>query len=259
VQNVQSRKLDGKVAIITGGSGGIGLATARRFIKEGARVLLVDLAREALESAARELGEHVACSVADVSSAEDTQRYVHEAVSRFGGVDIVFANAGIEGTVRPLTETLVEDFDRVLRVNVRGVWLAIKYSVPELIKRGGGSIVVTSSVAGLIGSPGISPYVTSKHAVMGLVKCAALELAPLKIRINSVNPGPIENRMMRSIERQANPIDPESVKSGFLSKVALSRYGTNEEIANVVLFLASDESGYCTGTSVVADGGFVAS
>lgn len=253
-----SRRLDGKVAIVTGGSGGIGLATARRFLEEGARVLLVDLSAAPLQAAVRELGEGAAWVAADVSKPEDAQRYVNEAATKFGGVDIVFANAGIEGVVGPLTEISVEDFDKVIQVNVRGVWLAIKYSVPELLKRGGGSIVVTSSVAGVVGSPGLSPYVTSKHAVMGLVKSAALELAPMKIRVNTVNPGPIENRMMRSIEKQANPTDPEGVKTGFLSKVALGRYGTNEEIANVVVFLASDESAYCTGTSILADGGFVA-
>ncbi len=258
MHKAHSRRLDGKVAIVTGGSGGIGLATAKRFLEEGASVFLVDLSAEALQVAARGLGERAGWSAADVSKPEDTMRYVKEAVARFGGVDIVFANAGVEGSVRPLIETSVEDFDRVIQVNVRGVWLAIKYSVPELVKRGGGSIIVTSSVAGVVGSPGLSPYVTSKHAVMGLVKCAALELAPMKVRVNTVNPGPIENRMMRSIEKQANPNDPESVKNGFLSKVALGRYGTNEEIASVALFLASDESAYCTGTSIVADGGFVA-
>lgn len=258
MQDAHSRKLDGKVAIITGGSGGIGFATARRFMEEGARVLLVDLSAEALQAAARQLGEGAAWLTADVSRVEDTQRYVKEAVSRFGGIDVLFANAGVEGAVSPLTQTSVEDFDKVIGVNVRGVWLAIKFAAPEIAKRGGGSIVVTSSVAGVVGSPGLSPYVTSKHAVMGLVKCAALELAPLKIRVNTVNPGPIENRMMRSIEKQANPSDPDAIKAGFLSKVALGRYGTNEEIANVVTFLASDESGYCTGTSIVADGGFVA-
>lgn len=260
MQKADSRKLDGKVAIITGGSGGIGLATARKFLSEGARVLLVDLSSEALQAAANELDSgDVAWTLGDVSSPDDTQSYVEHAVSRFGGIDIVFANAGVEGAVRPLTETSVEDFDRVIRVNVRGAWLAIKYSAPLLAKRGGGSIIVTSSVAGVVGSAGLSPYVTSKHAVMGLVKAAALELAPLNIRVNSVNPGPIENRMMRSIEQQANPQDPNSVKAGFQSKVALGRYGTNEEIANVVAFLASEQSAYCTGTSIVADGGFVAS
>lgn len=256
--NAGPRKLEGKVAIVTGGAGGIGFATARRMLEEGARVLLVDRSREPLEAAARELGANAAWTTADVSSAEDTARYVQEAVTKFGGVDIVFANAGIEGAVKPLTETSVEDFDRVLAVNVRGAWLTIKHSVPELVKRGGGSIIITSSVAGVVGSPGLSPYVTSKHAVMGLVKCAAVELAPLNIRVNSVNPGPIENRMMRSIEEQANPGDPGAVKGGFLSKIPLGRYGTNEEIASVAVFLASADSAYCTGTSILADGGFVA-
>lgn len=261
VQKADSRKLDGKVAIITGGSGGIGLATARKFLSEGARVLLVDLSNEALQAAASELnaGNDVAWTAGDVSSPEDTQRFIEQAVSKFGGVDVLFANAGVEGAVRPLTETSVEDFDRVIRVNVRGAWLSIKYGAPALAKRGGGSIIVTSSVAGVVGSAGLSPYVMSKHAVMGLVKAAAVELAPLNIRVNSVNPGPIENRMMRSIEQQANPSDPNAVKAGFQSKVALGRYGTNEEIANVVAFLASAESAYCTGTSIIADGGFVAS
>jgi len=256
--NAVARKLEGKVAIVTGGTGGIGFATARRLIDEGARVLLVDRSEEALAAAAREFGESAAWSAADVSSAEDAARYVQEAVNKFGGVDIVFANAGIEGVVKPLIETSVEDFDRVLAVNVRGAWLTIKHSVPELVKRGGGSIIITSSVAGVVGSPGLSPYVTSKHAVMGLVKCAAVELAPLNIRVNSVNPGPIENRMMRSIEEQANPGDPGAVKGGFLSKIPLGRYGTNEEIASVAVFLASADSAYCTGTSILADGGFVA-
>lgn len=256
--NAGPRKLEGKVAIVTGGAGGIGLATARRMLEEGARVLLVDRSPEALKAAARELGEQAAWTAADVSSPEDTSRYVQEAVTRFGGVDVVFANAGIEGVVKPLIETSVEDFDRVLAVNVRGAWLTIKHSVPELVKRGGGSIIITSSVAGVVGSPGLSPYVTSKHAVMGLVKCAAVELAPLNIRVNSVNPGPIENRMMRSIEEQANPGDPGAVKGGFLSKIPLGRYGTNEEIASVAVFLASADSAYCTGTSILADGGFVA-
>lgn len=258
MQTNAAGKLSGKVAIVTGGSGGIGLATARLLVQEGARVLLVDLSEDRLRDAAQPLGPNVAWASADVSNVSDTQRYVTEAVSRFGGVDIVFANAGVEGPVRPLTETPTDDFDRVINVNVRGVWLTIKHTVPELVKRGGGSIIVTSSVAGVVGSAGLTPYVTSKHAVMGLVKSAALELAPHKIRINTVNPGPIENRMMRSIEEQANPNDPTNVKTGFLSKIAMGRYGTNEEIANVVLFLASNDSAYITGTSILADGGFVA-
>jgi NAD(P)-dependent dehydrogenase (short-subunit alcohol dehydrogenase family) len=143
-------------------------------------------------------------------------------------------------------------------VNVRGAFNSIRASAPAIGKRGGGAILVTSSVAGLVGAGGLVPYVTSKHAVMGLVKAAAVELAALKIRVAAINPGPIENRMMRSIEEQAAPGAASAVKAGFEAKVPLGRYGTNEEIANLALFLASDEASYCTGNAYVADGGYVA-
>ena len=179
-------------------------------------------------------------------------------MERFGGLDIVFANAGTEGRVAPIAQYPVEDFDRVLAVNVRGPFLAIKSAVPEMAKRGGGSIIITSSVAGLIGSPGLSAYVASKHATIGLAKTAAAELAPMGIRGNTIDPGPIDNRMMRSIEEQAAPGHGADVKQGFLGMVPMKRYGTNEEIAQLALFLASASSSYCTGASFVADGGFVA-
>jgi 3alpha(or 20beta)-hydroxysteroid dehydrogenase len=251
-------KLKGKTAIITGGAGGIGQATARLFIDEGASVLLVDRDEGVLREACERLGRHAAFFAADISEAGAAQRYVAAAKSKFGGVDVLFANAGIEGAVRPLVELPVEDFDRVLAVNVRGVFLGIRAAAPEMAARGGGSIIVTSSVAGLIGSRGLSAYVTSKHAVIGLARCAALELAPQHIRVNTVNPGPIENRMMRSIEEQASPGHGSDVKHGFEQMVALGRYGTNEEIARLALFLASDDSSYCTGSVFVADGGFTA-
>src|SRR5690606_6851708 len=186
-------QLDGKVAIITGASGGIGSATARLFLEQGAQLMLVDLNAGPLQEIASRLGGGVAWMAADVSSPDDNERVVREAVSRFGGLDVLFANAGIEGAVRPLVDTSPEDFDRVMNVNVRGPWLGIKYAAPEIAKRGGGSILLTSSVAGLIGSKGLGPYVASKHAIIGLAKSAALELAAQKIRVNTVNPGPIEN------------------------------------------------------------------
>lgn len=252
-------RLNDKIAIVTGATGGIGAATAELFLQEGARVLLVDLKAPPLEALAQRLGERAAWVAADVSSEADTQRYVSEAVTRFGGVDVLFANAGIEGAVQPLTSFTVEQFDRVLAVNVRGVWLGIKHAAPEMAKRGGGSIVITSSVAGLIGSKGLGAYVASKHAIIGLAKTAALELAAQKIRVNTLNPGPIENRMMRSIEQQANPSDPSVVKTGFEHLVPLGRYGTNEEMAQIALFLASSDSSYCTGSVFLGDGGFTAS
>lgn len=251
-------RLKGKIAIVTGAAGGIGRATAERFVAEGASVWLTDREAGPLTDLAAQLGSAAGWSAGDIGREEVNAEMVRACVARFGGVDILFANAGTEGHVKPLLELSVEDFDQLLGVNVRGTWLGIKHAAPEMAKRGGGSIVVTSSVAGVVGSPGLGAYVASKHAVMGLVKSAAIELAPMGIRVNTVNPGPIENRMMRSIENQAAPGAAEQVKAGFINLVPLRRYGTNQEIANVVLFLASDESSYCTGASVLADGGFVA-
>ncbi len=251
-------KLQGKVAIVTGATGGIGQATAKLFVREGANVVLVDRDAESLASLASEMGSSVRYQAADVSTLEDTVRYVRCACDEFGGVDVLFANAGIEGKVSPLTDLSPSDFDRVWQVNVRGVFLGIKYAAPEIAKRGGGSIVITSSVAGLVGSRGLGAYVTSKHALLGLARTAALELAAQRIRVNTVNPGPIDNRMMKAIHTQAQPHDPESVRHNFEAQVALGRYGTNEEIARLVLFLANEDSSYCTGGVYVADGGFTA-
>ncbi len=252
-------KLDGKVAIVTGGGGGIGAATAALFVKEGASVMLVDREEASLAKAAAAIGgKNVALVAADVSDPEQARKYVAKTVERFGGIDILFANAGIEGKVTPLTQYPVAEFDRVLAVNVRGPFLALQNVVPFMIERGGGSIVMTSSIAGLIGSPGLGAYVASKHAVIGLMKAAAVELGQLGIRVNTVNPGPIDNRMMRSIEEQAAPSAAEKVKASFTAQIPMGRYGTNEEIAKLVLFLASADASYCTGGVYLADGGFVA-
>lgn len=248
-----------KVAIITGAAGGIGRATTERFVREGAFVMMVDRDEDRLREVAGDIGSpNVALFAADVSDEKQTLAYVAATVGRFGGIDILFANAGIEGLVGPLASYPVAELDRVLAVNVRGTFLGIQAVAPHLITRKRGSIVATSSVAGLVGSPGLCAYVASKHAVIGLMKTAACELAPFGIRVNTVNPGPIDNRMMRSIEEQAAPGHGAEVKSGFNAKVPMGRYGTNEEIAQLVLFLASDASSYCTGGVFVADGGFVA-
>lgn len=252
-------RLEGKVAIVTGAAGGIGAATARLFLKEGASVMLVDRDDAPLAEIAQTIGAaSVAYVTADVSDPGQTKRYVEETVRRFGGVDVLFANAGIEGRVAPILQYPVAELDRVLAINVRGVFLGIQQVVPHMEERGGGSIVITSSVAGMVGSRGLSGYVASKHAVIGLMKTAACELAPLGIRVNTVNPGPIENRMMRSIEEQASPGHGEAVKKGFEAQVPLGRYGTNDDVAKVALFLASDESAYCTGSVYMVDGGFIA-
>ena len=252
-------RLEGKVAVLTGGAGGIGVATARKLASEGARILLVDLAESALREAARSIGsEAVTICPGDVSKPEDNERMIRTAVERHGGVDILVANAGIEGTVKPIPEYPVETFDRVMAVNVRGPWLGMKYAIPEIAKRGGGSIVVLSSIAGLHGFAGASPYVTSKHAVIGMARTAALECATMKIRVNTVNPSPIETRMMRSLEESFSPGSAADAKKGFEGIIPLGRYGTPEEVADLVCFLASDESRFCTGGVYGVDGGMSA-
>src|ERR1019366_5458988 len=249
-------KLDDRVALITGGSGGIGRAAAKRFVDEGAKVLLVDLEERALRSAVDAIGGNQASFVcADVTSDDDTQRYVKAAVERYGRIDIYLANAGIEGSVKPIPDYPIEVFDRVIAVNVRGVWLGLKHVIPAMAKGGGGSIVITSSTSGVHGYAGVSAYVTSKHAVIGMMRTAALECAPLKIRVNTVNPAPIETRMMRSLEEQFVPGYPGQAKEQVQTTIPLGRYGQPEEVAEVMLFLASDQSSFCTGGIYMVDGG----
>src|ERR1700722_2050397 len=247
-------KLDNREAIITGGSGGIGRAAAKRFVDEGAKVLLVDLKERALRDTVAAIGGDSASFVcADVTGDEDTQRYVKTAVERYGRIDIYLANAGVEGNIKPIPEYPLEVFDRVIAVNVRGVWLGLKYVIPAMAKGGGGSIVITSSTAGIHGYAGASAYVTSKHAVIGMMRTAALECAALKIRANTVNPSPIETRMMRSLEEQFAPGHPGQAKEQLQSAIPLGRYGHPEEVADVMLFLASNQSSYCTGGVYMID------
>ena len=252
-------RLDKKVAVITGGAGGIGRAVGKLFVEEGADVLLVDLDEEALAAAVQEIGSNrISYFVADVTSQADNQAMIATAAERYGGVDVLLANAGIEGDVAPLVQYDEARFDQVIGVNVKGVFLGIKSAVPPMMERGGGSIVITSSVAGVKGSAGIGPYCASKHAVIGLMKSAAQEYAGANIRVNSVNPSPVETRMMRSLEEGIAPGDSERIKSRMASAIPLKRYGEPEEIAKVMLFLASDESSWVTGSVQMADGGMTA-
>ena len=255
-------RLEGKVALITGATGGIGQAAARLFAEEGARLALVDLDETALQETVRSIGEDRASyTVADVTQPEQAQAYVNAAVDRWGGIDVYLANAGIEGAISPIPDYPIDLFDRVMAVNVRGVWLGIKYAVPAMRQRGGGSIVITSSTAGVGGGPDMSAYTTSKHAVVGLMRTAAMEGAPHGIRVNTVNPAPIETRMMRSIEEMRaaalddSTITVEHLKQATASRIPLQRYGHPEEVARLMLFLASDDSSFCTGGVYMVDGG----
>ncbi len=249
-------RLEGKVVVITGGAGGIGRAAGKLFVDEGAQVLLVDLDQAALESAVNEIGSNRASyCVADVTKSADNERMFALADERYGGVDGFLANAGIEGDVLPIEQYSEERFDQVMNVNVKGVFLGVKHAAPHLRQRGGGSIVITSSVAGVTGAPGVAPYVTSKHAVIGLMRSAAKELAGDKIRVNTVNPSPVETRMMRSLEEGLAPGDAASAKAQMESQIPLQRYAEPSDIAKVMMFLTSDDSDFVTGSVYMADGG----
>lgn len=251
------KQLENKVAIITGGSGSIGKTTAELFIAEGAKVLLVDINEKQLKEVVSNLdSENAAYYVADVSKANEVEGYVNQAVTLFGKIDIFFNNAGIEGVVKPIVDYPEDVFDKVISVNVKGIWLGNKYVLPHMNE--GGSIIMTSSVAGILGFAGLGAYVTSKHAVVGIMRTTAIEAAPLKIRVNSVHPAPVNNRMMRSIEESASAGNGEEVKKQFEATIPLKRYAEPNEIAQLVLFLASDNSQYITGTTQVIDGGMSA-
>lgn len=249
------KRLANKVALITGGAGSIGKTTAKIFVEEGAKVMLVDLSEDALKNAVEEIGgdDSVAYTVANVTVAADVEKYAKATEEKFGKVDVFFNNAGIEGVVKPITEYPEEVFDKVIAVNVKGVWLGCKYVLPHM--NDGASIVITSSVAGLMGSPGVSAYVTSKHATIGIMRTVALEAAPRKIRVNTVHPSPVDNRMMRSLEDGYQPGKGDEVKKQLEKTIPLGRYAQPNEISKLVLFLGSDDSQFITGSTYVIDGG----
>lgn len=250
------QRLKGKVAIITGAAAGIGKATAELFVKHGAQVMLVDINADELQQTASAFNQSdvkwIAADVADEAAVKD---YVAQTVAHFGRVDVFFNNAGIEGKMGPISEQSLENFDRVMAVNVRGAFLGLKYVLQEMQKQGSGSVINMSSVAGLDGTATAAPYVTSKHAVTGLSKCAALEVAAQNIRVNSVHPSPINTRMMRSIEELFSPGHAEEAKKKLERGVPMQRYGESAKVANLVLFLASDESSFITGSQYRVDGG----
>ena len=254
------KRLQGKVAIITGATGGIGEATAKLFLQEGANVMLVARSADKMKETCDRLGsgKNLANFIADATDEAATAAAVAATVKTFGGVDILLANAGTEGPVKPIEAQSMADFEQVLRTNVIGVWLAMKYCVEPMKARGGGSMIALASISGVVGVANGAPYIASKHAVCGLVKTVALELGASKIRVNAIGPGPIDNRMIRSIETQLSPDNPDAVRDFLKTKIALQRYGTNEEVAKLALFLASDDASYCTGGIHMIDGGFTA-
>ncbi|WP_342071155.1 SDR family NAD(P)-dependent oxidoreductase [Yoonia algicola] len=253
-------QLENKTALITGGAAGIGLETARLFLREGARVMIVDLKQPDLDAAVAELSPlgDIRSFAADVSDPDMTEAYVAATIGAFGRIDVFFNNAGIEGRVAPLVDQTIADFDRVMAVNVRGAFLGLQHVLPVMIGQGSGSIINMSSIAGLQGSANVAPYTTSKHAVVGLTKAAAIEAAPAGVRVNSVHPSPINTRMMRSLEEGFNPGHSTEVKQGLEATIPLGRYGESMDVAQLVLFLASDASAFITGAQYPVDGGMSA-
>lgn len=250
-------RLQNKTAIITGATGGIGEATAKLFLQEGANVMLVGRSAEKLKETSARLGSspRLAQFVADAIDESAMAAAVGATLKTFDGVDILFANAGTEGILKPIEAYTTTEFEQVLQTNVKGVWLAIKHCIEPMRTRGKGSIIATASVAGVVGFANSGPYIASKHAVIGLVKGAALELAAAGIRVNAIAPGAIDNRMIQSVISQLAPEHTAEVREGIRASIPLKRYGTNEEMANLVAFLASDESSYTTGAVYLADGG----
>lgn len=239
-------RLENKVAIITGGASGIGLAAAKLFAAEGAKVLITDLNEDSLKAAVDEVGsDHASYMVANVTSVEDNQGMVAAAEERYGGVDILLANAGVEGDQAPLLEVPEKNFDFAMDVNVKGPFHGMRAVAPAMQKRGGGSVVITSSIAATRG--GLVAYTTSKHAATGLMRSAAKQLAPMNIRVNSVNPGPVATPMLERLD--------DEVRQRLFAKIPMGRFAEGEEIAQVMLFLASDDSSWITGAVYMADGG----
>lgn len=246
--------------MITGATGAIGEVTARSFLGEGANVMLVGRSTEKITATRERLGnsERLRQFVADAVDEAATAASVTATVEAFGGLDILLAGAGTNGVSKPFEEQTLEDFEDVMRPNVTGVWLAMKHAVGPMRERGGGSLIAISSSGGQVGFSGLAPYTASKSAVCGLVKTVALELAPSGIRANAILPGPIDNQMMQSLADQVAPADPGAVRSAIEGMIPMGRYGTNDEVSNLALFLASDESTYCTGGLFPIDGGFTA-
>jgi NAD(P)-dependent dehydrogenase (short-subunit alcohol dehydrogenase family) len=242
-----------KVALVTGGGSGIGRATALAFARTGAKVVVGDVLLESANETSRQIGQLGGESVAfpcDVSKSTDVKTLVEKTVMTYGHLDYAFNNAGIEGSVAPVTDWSEEMWDRVCDINLKGVWLCMKYEIPEMLKQGHGAIVNTSSISGLVGSPGLSGYTASKHGVVGVTKCVALEYAKAGIRINAICPASIHTPLIDRVIL-AHP----EMKTFLANVQPIGRMGTAEEVAAVVVWLCSDITSYITGLALAIDGG----
>jgi len=255
---LDDNRLEGKVVLVTGAAGEIGGAAVRLMLARGARIVAVDRDASALRRLVELAGprREVVAIEGDVTQEEAVKNYVARAVAACGRIDAFFNNAGIEGPVRPIAEFPLADFRRVIDVNVVGVFLGMKHVIPVMAAGGGGSVINTSSTAGLTGTAGLCAYNASKHAVIGLTRSAAAEWAGKGVRINSINPGPIASRMMASIEEGLSPGHAAEVRASFSALVPAGRYGTAEEVAALAAFLASEDARFIHGAVMTVDGGF---
>ena len=247
--------MDGKHCVITGGAGSVGLASAKALAEAGAKIMLVDRDMAVLEKAADSIGaKNTLVAAADISNTSEVQAFVKQAAESWGKIDVVFANAGISGTNASVADFPEDIFDDVLDVNVRGTFLTLKHAIPHI--QDGGSIVVTSSIMGVRTRPGTVGYITSKHALIGMVRCVARELAGRNIRANIIAPGPLENEFQQTIEDRVSAAMGVNATEMLNNMIPLGRHGTAEEISRAVLFLASDQSSFTTGAVLMADGGW---
>jgi len=247
-------RLEDKVALITGGESGIGLATARLFVSEGARVQLVGIDESKLAAAGNELGDDkVLCSAADVTDEDAVRQAIGEGVDRYGRFDVVFSNAGISGAVAPIADYPSDEFARTLAVHILGAFHILKHGAPHVPD--GGSVIITSSVVGLMGFAGISGYIAAKHGQVGLMRTAAKELAPRRVRVNTLHPGPTSTAFQDDIEMRATGKPREEAARIFDELLPLGRHTRPEEIAQAALYLASDDSAMMTSHTFTIDAG----
>jgi NAD(P)-dependent dehydrogenase (short-subunit alcohol dehydrogenase family) len=248
--------MSNKICIVTGAAGSIGLASVALLLREGAKVMMVGRNEENLNSSVKTLNvgdDQVDIVKANVADVEDTLKYINRTVERWGKIDVLFSHAGISGVIKPITEYPEDVFDEVLAINVRGTFLACKYALPQM--NDGGSIIITSSIMGVTADPGVCGYSTSKHALIGLMRTVAKEASARRIRVNVLAPGPVDNTFQSDIEERLTEVVGEDGTEMLNRAIPLGRHGGEEEIAQMLLFLASDQSSFSTGSIFFADGG----